>query len=258
MKYTFKIQHAIRFAIKTHEVYQKQKRKGKDIPYITHPLTVGLILACAGTNEDVIAAGILHDTMEDSVSEKKVSKEMLIEKFGQKVADLVESVTEKNRELPWEERKRQALEHIKEFSHDSVLVKAADVISNGSEVVEDYNKYGDEIFTRFNAPKEKSLQKYLRVISAIMKNWPQNPLAGNLTYLAQRLQEIGESSFMATYPALSVEYKNYNKNKEMECPVCNWQGLPDINNDSHFALEANCPICGKMLLVANYPSCSSE
>jgi len=40
-----KIQKAIKFAVKTHEVYQKQARKGKDVSYITHPLTVGLILS---------------------------------------------------------------------------------------------------------------------------------------------------------------------------------------------------------------------
>ena len=45
LKYTLKLKNAIRFSIKTHEVYQKQKRKGKDIAYITHPLTVAIILA---------------------------------------------------------------------------------------------------------------------------------------------------------------------------------------------------------------------
>ena len=56
MLYSNKISKAIRFSIKTHEIYQKQKRKGKDIPYITHPLTVGLILARAGADEDVVVA----------------------------------------------------------------------------------------------------------------------------------------------------------------------------------------------------------
>ncbi len=65
---TPKIRSAIRFAIKTHEVDQKQARKGKDIAYIGHPLTVGLILARAGANEDTIIAGILHDTIEDSTA----------------------------------------------------------------------------------------------------------------------------------------------------------------------------------------------
>jgi len=95
MIYTSKIQKAIKFSIKTHEVYQKQKRKGKDIPYIVHPLTVGIILASVKASEDVVIAGILHDTIEDSIPEKKVTKKMLIERFGKKVADLVESVTEK-------------------------------------------------------------------------------------------------------------------------------------------------------------------
>ena len=71
MIYTKKIKDAIKFSIKTHEVYQKQKRKGKDIPYITHPLTVGLILARAGAWPHIIAGGILHDTIEDSVPEHK-------------------------------------------------------------------------------------------------------------------------------------------------------------------------------------------
>jgi len=87
MIYTQKIQDAIYFSVKTHEVYQKQKRKGKDIPYITHPLVVGLILAKAGASEDVMVAGILHDTIEDSIDEKKVDKEMLSERFGDAVAE---------------------------------------------------------------------------------------------------------------------------------------------------------------------------
>jgi (p)ppGpp synthase/HD superfamily hydrolase len=63
MIFTPKSKKAIRFATKTHEIYQKQKRKGKDIPYITHPLAVGLILARANASEDVVVAGIVHDTI---------------------------------------------------------------------------------------------------------------------------------------------------------------------------------------------------
>lgn len=59
--FTPKIQEAIRFAIKAHA---GQTRKGKDIPYITHPLTVAIILARAGAKEEVVIAGILHDTVK--------------------------------------------------------------------------------------------------------------------------------------------------------------------------------------------------
>jgi guanosine-3',5'-bis(diphosphate) 3'-pyrophosphohydrolase len=100
MLYSYKISRAVRFSLKTHEVYQKQKRKGKDIPYITHPLTVGLILSRVGADEDTVVAGILYDTIEDSVPEKKVSSEMLEKRFGKEVAELVQSVSETNKELP--------------------------------------------------------------------------------------------------------------------------------------------------------------
>src|ERR1700686_3915962 len=128
MIFTPKIRKAIAFSVMTHEVlYPKQKRKGKDIPYITHPLTVGLILARANAGEDVIVAGILHDTIEDSIDKKKVTRGMLVERFSKNVADLVDSVTEQRKDLEWEPRKHEALEHIKIFSRDSLLVKSADI-----------------------------------------------------------------------------------------------------------------------------------
>ena len=88
MIYTDKIKKAISFAINTHEVDQRQKRNGKDdVPYITHPLTVGLILSLAGANENTIVAGILHDTIEDSIPDKKVTQEILKDQFGEEVSD---------------------------------------------------------------------------------------------------------------------------------------------------------------------------
>jgi (p)ppGpp synthase/HD superfamily hydrolase len=187
---TQKIRQAVKFAIKTHEVYEKQKRKGKDIPYITHPLTAGLLLASVGANEYTIIAGILHDTIEDSIKEKKVTTEMLEERFGKKVAELVLSVTEQNKELSWEQRKEEALEHIKTFSHDSLLVKSADVVSNLSELLDDYEKFGDETFERFNAPKKDLIQHSLQVIETLLKNWKGNPLAEDLSFFAKGLERI--------------------------------------------------------------------
>ena len=54
-----KIETAIIFAAKAHH---NQKRKGTDIPYITHPFAVGMLLQKEKCSEEVIAAGILHDT----------------------------------------------------------------------------------------------------------------------------------------------------------------------------------------------------
>lgn len=190
MKYTEKIQRAIKFSVKTHEVYQKQKRKGKDVAYITHPLTVGLILSLAGADEDVIAAGILHDTIEDSAEHKKVDREMIVERFGEHVAELVMSVTEENPQSPWTERKRQAREHIAEFSHDSLLLKSADILANTAEIVNYHARYGDEVFGWFSVSKEASINHYLLSIEAILKRWPENPLAEDLAAVAESLRKM--------------------------------------------------------------------
>jgi (p)ppGpp synthase/HD superfamily hydrolase len=190
MIYNQKIQKAIKFAAKTHNEYQQQTRKGKVIPYITHPLTVGIILAKAGADDDVIAAGILHDTIEDSTPEKKVTFEMLEKRFGSVVAQMVLDVTETDKALPWEERKKQAAEHVKTFSHDSLLVKSADVISNTTEILDDYARYGDQVFSRFSASKEKNLKNKLTLIAAILKRWPENPLAEDLKKLEKEIKSF--------------------------------------------------------------------
>jgi len=188
-----KIQKAIKFAIKTHEVYQKQTRKGKDVSYITHPLTVGLILSQVGADKDVVCAGILHDTIEDSISEKKVTYEMLEERFGKRVAQMVLDVSEKNKDLSWTERKKESLLHIKDFSNDSLLLKSADVISNVSEILEDYSKKGDSVFERFKSPgpkKENTINNYTNVMKAILERWSENPLKEELKSLIQKLEAI--------------------------------------------------------------------
>ncbi len=191
MIYTQKIQHAIRFAIKTHEIYQKQKRKGKDVPYITHPLTVGLILAKAGANEDVIIAGILHDAIEDSIEAKKPLMPTLIEeRFGKEVFDLVMSVTEQDKDLSWEVRKAEALEHIKSFSYDSLMLKSADLVSNTREILSDYEKDRDAMFSKFNAPKEKIIKTYTNAMDAILEKWPDNPLTPDLSDSVEKFNSM--------------------------------------------------------------------
>ena len=196
MIYSQKIQKAIKFATKTHEVYPnpKQTRKGKDIPYITHPLIVGFILARAGASEDVVIAGILHDTIEDSTEERKVTREMLTERFGENVAQLVSSVTEHDKEMSWQARKDEAFEHIQSFSHDEVLVKSGDVISNLSDLLEDIKQKGDEAFGSFKGTKEQTIEHALRVIPALIAQWPASPLSADLEAIEANLAKLAARS----------------------------------------------------------------
>ena len=83
---------AIEVAAKAH---QNQVRKGTDIPYITHPLAVGIILAKAGCSDEVIVAGILHDTLEDT----PLTLDCIQETFGPRVASIVKGASEPDRSL---------------------------------------------------------------------------------------------------------------------------------------------------------------
>ncbi|MFZ2149571.1 MAG: HD domain-containing protein [Minisyncoccia bacterium] len=192
MIYTKRVEEAINLAIQAHETDKKQKRKGKDIPYIVHPLSVGMIIAKAGGDEDVVIAGILHDTIEDSAEEKKITKEIIKEKFGENIMELVLSVTEEEKDAPWEDRKAQALAHIEHFSNDSVLLKSADVVSNVTEIYLDYQTTGDKTFDRFNAKKEKTLENYSNVARALLRKWTESPLADDLKNILENLEEMRE------------------------------------------------------------------
>jgi (p)ppGpp synthase/HD superfamily hydrolase len=190
MIYTKGIRNAIQLAIETHEIYGKQKRKGKNIPYIVHPFAVGLTLAMIGGKEELIIAGILHDTIEDSINDKKVTVEKIEEIFGKEVASLVSSVTDDQTSSTWEERKERALKHIKDFSNDSVLLKSADIMSNVSEIKDDYDSIGDKIFEIFYSTKEKTLAVYEDVIDALILKYPESPLKEDLEVLLRKINEM--------------------------------------------------------------------
>jgi hypothetical protein len=250
----YKIQKAIKFAVKTHEIYQKQKRKGKNVAYITHPLTAGILLSHIGADVDVVCAGILHDTIEDSINEKKVTVAMLNERFGEHVAGLVDAVTETDRGLSWVERKRLAKEHIVNFSHDALLVKSADIISNGQELVDDHERNGDSVFHRFNASKEDILKNQLELIALILQAWPETPFAKELSFLSSQFHSIGGSEFLSKNPAKIIRSKDFNKNDKIVCPVCGWKGTSEDNIEYYEDPVADvcCPICGDMILVIDY------
>lgn len=112
-----------------------QKRKGKDeLPYITHPLEVARILIEEAGEGDpvVIAAAILHDTVEDA----GVTVLELTERFGSEVAAVVSELTD-NKLLPKDERKRLQIVNAPGKSARAAKVKMADKIANLRDVAND-------------------------------------------------------------------------------------------------------------------------
>jgi len=70
-----------------------------------------------------------------------------------------------------------------------------------------------------------------------------------------------EKLFYSVLTEIKEDYDDYDENKKLECPICNWQGSAkesqNINTDSHFCMDVSCPICDKMLLVVNYAQIKS-
>ncbi len=188
--YTQKIQKAIEFAIKVHQLDQNQTRKGKTVPYITHPLAVGIILSRLGADENIVAAGILHDVIEDSLENAKVTKKDIQDEFGETVANIVNNVTEQDKSLPWAVRKQKALEHITDMDHNSLLVKSADVLHNMKELLTDLRKDGVSVLAKFNAPREAQLERFKKLENALEASWSKNPLLSEIKSTLLKIQEF--------------------------------------------------------------------
>lgn len=141
-------------------------RKGSKTPYITHPFEVAKILATAvdpETNEALICAGLLHDTVEDT----KTTLETIEKEFGKEVADLVASDSE-DKTLSWEQRKQHTIDFLRdEATREMQLLGCADKLANLRSIKEDYEKIGDEVWERFVRGKEKQGWYYLGIAEAL-------------------------------------------------------------------------------------------
>ena len=108
--------------------HRSQRRKDVEAsPYINHPLTVAAILAEEGdvTDATVLAAALLHDTVEDTQTSIAEVEQL----FGREVASIVAEVTD-DKSLEKAERKRLQVERAHSKSEGAKLVKLADKIAN--------------------------------------------------------------------------------------------------------------------------------
>jgi (p)ppGpp synthase/HD superfamily hydrolase len=125
---------AIQFALLA---YGDDKRKGTLIPYITHPYAVGMILAQQGCDEEVIAAGLLHDVVEDT----EYTIENIRSQFGDRIADIVQGCSE-DKSKTWKERKSHTIETLPTVSPDIQMVTCADKLHNIRSIVNDFRAEG--------------------------------------------------------------------------------------------------------------------
>jgi (p)ppGpp synthase/HD superfamily hydrolase len=179
--FTGRIERAIALALRAHEA---QVRKGDgQLPYVVHPVTVALILSRYSGHEDTIIAGLLHDTLEDTL----VTAEEIDHEFGPKVRDMVLDVTEPGLpNLSWETRKVRYLRRLQTAPRPSLLVAGADKIANLISMIAAHATAGDALWERFHAPPGQKLAFYRQVHTLIQTGWPTCPL---LQEFGKRLEE---------------------------------------------------------------------
>jgi len=115
--------------------YKHRDQRRKDVeasPYINHPIALADVLCNEGgiTDENVLCAALLHDTVEDT----KTTPEELTENFGKVISGIVMELTD-DKKLAKAKRKKLQIEHAAHASHQAKLVKLADKICNLRDII---------------------------------------------------------------------------------------------------------------------------
>ena len=123
------LDRAIIFAVKAHH---NTERRGKGFPYIVHPMEAVEIVATITSDQELLAAAVLHDTIEDT----NVTVEELRAEFGDRIANLVHAESDQftegvSEEDSWHDRKQAAIDRLASAPHDAKIV--ATTLKNGKE-----------------------------------------------------------------------------------------------------------------------------
>lgn len=158
------LETAIQFATKAHE---GQVRKMANTPYILHPLEVAAIISTMSDDLNTMAAGCLHDTIEDCNVDPKEIKRI----FGARVSALVQSETEdKLSSRPaaetWQERKEESLLMLQNTKDIEVKkLWLGDKLSNIRSFYREHEEKGDEIWLNLNQKDPKMHKWYYTTIA---------------------------------------------------------------------------------------------
>ena len=140
------------------ELHGRDARKGTNIPYLAHLLEVCALVQQDGGDEDEGIAALLHDALEDKAELIEVGE--IGKKFGARVQKLVEAASDtdpawdgKGEKTPWPQRKLAYIKHVRSGSPRDMRVSLADKVYNLGAILRDYARIEDEVWMRFNAPK---------------------------------------------------------------------------------------------------------
>lgn len=152
-------------------MHQGKVRKFGDTPYILHPLEVAQILSTITDDKEVIAAGILHDIVEDTDG----TLEEIEKRFGKRVAFIVSSESEnkypdEKKENTWKRRKEESLVTLKNSTDIGVkMLWLADKLANIRSLAGMYSELGDDMWKRFHQSNPDEQNWYYRSVAELVE-----------------------------------------------------------------------------------------
>jgi (p)ppGpp synthase/HD superfamily hydrolase len=172
---------ALEMADRAHE---GQTRNGSGgMAYIHHPVAVAELLAEQGYGEQVIAAALLHDVVEDS----EASVEDLSGRFGRRVAELVEALSDDESVEPYERRKDEHRRRVAAAGAEALAIYAADKLSNIRVLRRTYASEGEAVGEEFEVPLDVKEGVWAADLEMLSREAPDLPLledfAGELAKL---------------------------------------------------------------------------
>jgi (p)ppGpp synthase/HD superfamily hydrolase len=184
-----RFEEALIFAARLHD---GQKRKGKDLPYISHLLAVAALVFEASGDDDEVIAALLHDAVED-----QGGVDTLVEirrRFGERVAMIVEGCSDSmsTPKPPWLERKASYLFHLSSASPEVRRVSLADKLHNARTILADLEEHGDATWSRFNGGRQGSLWYYQSLVE-IFQESEAGFMLREFTRVVQEIQRISGS-----------------------------------------------------------------
>ena len=147
------LDRAIIFAVKAHEGIE---RRGKGFPYIVHPLEALAIVATMTSDQEILAAAVLHDVVEDT----SYTIEDIRDMFGERVAKLVDTESDHPVEgMDWRARKEDSLRRLAQASREEKMVALGDKLSNMRAIARDDYARGESFWDLFKI-KDKAVHAW--------------------------------------------------------------------------------------------------
>ena len=176
-------------------MHAAQRRKGGEIPYVSHLLGTCSIALEYGADEDEAIAALLHDAIEDVQPTGAARNAVAI--FGDRVLAIVEGCTDADThpKPPWRERKERYIAHLANADASILLISAADKLHNARSILADLRRVGDAVWDRFTASRDETLWYYRSIATAFAANPGHDPeLVAELNRTVEELERIATVS----------------------------------------------------------------